>query len=58
MVTVAVEVQGAQLGPRAGKAVLTTRIRLAGTQKLTAIAEMSDGSYWSDSQEVIVTLAE
>jgi len=47
----------AQLGPRAGKAVVTTRIRLAGTQKLTAIAEMSDGSYWSDTQEVIVTLA-
>jgi sulfur-oxidizing protein SoxY len=47
----------AQIGPRAGKAVVTTRIRLAGTQKLTAIAEMSDGSYWSDSQEVIVTLA-
>ena len=34
----------AQLGPRAGKAVVTTRIRLAGTQKLTAIAEMSDGT--------------
>ncbi len=47
----------AQLGPRAGKAVVTTRIRLAGTQKLTAIAEMSDGTYWSDTQEVIVTLA-
>jgi sulfur-oxidizing protein SoxY len=47
----------AQLGPRAGKAVLSTRIRLAATQKLTAIAEMSDGTYWSDSQEVIVTLA-
>jgi len=47
----------AQLGPRAGKAVVTTRIRLAGTQRLTAIAEMSDGTYWSDSQEVIVTLA-
>jgi len=46
-----------QLGPRAGKARVSTRIRLAGTQKLTAIAEMSDGSYWSDTQEVIVTLA-
>ena len=46
-----------QLGPRAGKAVVSTRIRLAGTQKLTAIAEMSDGTYWSDTQEVIVTLA-
>src|SRR5438034_213102 len=37
-----------QLGARAGKAVVSTRIRLAGTQKLTAIAEMSDGTYWSD----------
>ena len=46
-----------QLGPRCGKATVSTRIRLAGTQKLTAIAEMSDGTYWSDSQEVIVTLA-
>ena len=47
----------AQLGPRAGKAQVSTRIRLAASQKLTAIAEMSDGTYWSDSQEVIVTLA-
>ena len=46
-----------QLGPRAGKAHVSTRVRLAGTQKLTAIAEMRDGTYWSDSQEVIVTLA-
>jgi sulfur-oxidizing protein SoxY len=46
-----------QLGPRAGKARVSTRIRLAGTQRLTAIAEMSDGTYWSDTQEVIVTLA-
>ena len=46
-----------RLGPRAGKAHVSTRIRLAGTQTLTAIAEMSDGSYWSDTQEVIVTLA-
>jgi sulfur-oxidizing protein SoxY len=46
-----------QIGPRAGKAVIATRIRLAGTQKLMAIAEMSDGTYWADTQEVIVTLA-
>jgi sulfur-oxidizing protein SoxY len=46
-----------KLGARAGKAELSTRIRLAGTQKLTAIAEMSDGSCWSDTQEVIITLA-
>jgi sulfur-oxidizing protein SoxY len=46
-----------QLGPRAGKASVATRIRLADTQKLTAIAEMSDGTYWSDTQDVVVTLA-
>lgn len=46
-----------QLGPRAGKASVSTRIRLAGTQKLMAIAEMSDGTCWSDTQEVIVTIA-
>jgi len=46
-----------QLGPRAGKAHVSTRVRLAGTQRITAIAEMSDGTYWSDTQEVIVTLA-
>src|SRR4051812_300643 len=46
-----------QFGPRAGKADISTRIRLADTQKLTAIAELSDGTYWSDTQEVVVTLA-
>ena len=47
----------AQLSPRAGKAAISTRIRLADTQKVIAIAEMSDGTFWSDTQEVIVTLA-
>jgi sulfur-oxidizing protein SoxY len=47
----------AQLSPRAGKAVISTRIRLAGTQKLMAIAELSDGTYWSDTADVVVTLA-
>ena len=46
-----------RLGPRAGKAHVATRIRLADTQKVIAIAEMSDGTFWSDTQEVIVTLA-
>jgi sulfur-oxidizing protein SoxY len=46
-----------QLGARAGKAEVSTRIRLATTQKLMAIAEMSDGTCWSDTQEVVVTLA-
>lgn len=44
------------LGPRAGRASIATRIRLSDTQKVTAIAEMSDGSFWSDTVEVIVTL--
>jgi sulfur-oxidizing protein SoxY len=46
-----------KLGPRAGKASFSTRIRLADTQNITAIAEMSDGSCWSDEIFVIVTLA-
>jgi len=47
----------ATLGPRAGKAVLSTRIKLADSQKVIAIARMNDGSLWSDSAEVIVTIA-
>jgi sulfur-oxidizing protein SoxY len=45
------------LGPRAGKAQVSTRIRLATSQKLTAVARMSDGAYWSTSVSVIVALA-
>jgi len=45
------------LGPRAGRAEISTRIRLGGTQTLTVIAEMSDGSLWSGSAEILVTLA-
>jgi sulfur-oxidizing protein SoxY len=45
------------LGPRSGKAHVATRIRLADSQKVTAIARLSDGSFWSDSADVIVTLA-
>ena len=45
------------LGPRAGKAEVSTRIRLATSQRLVAIARMDDGSYWSKSVDVIVTLA-
>jgi sulfur-oxidizing protein SoxY len=46
-----------QLGPRAGRATFSSRIRLADSQKVIAIAQMSDGSFWSDEIEVIVTLA-
>ena len=45
-----------KLGPRAGRAAIATRIRLSDTQTVTAIAEMSDGSFWSHSVEVVITL--
>ena len=45
------------LGPRAGKAVVSTRIRLADSQQVVAIARLSDGSFWSDSADIVVTLA-
>jgi sulfur-oxidizing protein SoxY len=45
------------LGPRYGKPRVSTRIRLATTQKLVAVAQLSDGSYWSHTVDVIVTLA-
>ena len=43
------------LGPHAGKAVVATRVRLAGTQRLLAIALLSDQSYWSGTAEIVVT---
>lgn len=45
------------LGPRSGRASVATRIRLADTQQVVALAEMNDGSFWSASANVIVTLA-
>ena len=45
------------LGQRAGRAQISTRIRLADTQKIVAIARLSDGSFWSASADVVVTLA-
>jgi sulfur-oxidizing protein SoxY len=45
------------LGPRAGRAALSTRIRLADSQTVTAIAELSDGTCWSGDFSVVVTLA-
>ena len=51
------EVVAFQLGPRAGKAEVATRIRLATSQQLVAVARLSDGSCWQRSVKVIVTLA-
>ena len=45
------------LGPHAGRAQVSTRIRLADSQKIVAIARMSDGTFWSASVDVVVTLA-
>lgn len=46
-----------KLGPRAGKAEVQTRIRLADTQQVLALCELSDGSFWSDHVDVILTLS-
>ena len=46
-----------RLGPRAGKAVVNARMRLATSQKLTAVARLSDGSHWARTVDVVVTLA-
>ncbi|MGB9170349.1 MAG: SoxY-related AACIE arm protein, partial [Bradyrhizobium sp.] len=45
------------LGPRAGRAQVSTRVRLADSQRITAIAKLSDGSLWSTTADVVVTLA-
>lgn len=45
------------LGARAARARVVTRIRLADSQTVTAIAELSDGSFWSDTADVVVTLS-
>jgi sulfur-oxidizing protein SoxY len=47
----------ATLGPRAGAAKLSTRMRLADSQRVMAVAQLSDGSFWSDEVDVIVTIA-
>jgi sulfur-oxidizing protein SoxY len=45
------------LTPRSGKALVTTRVRLADSQIVWAIAQMSDGSFWQGSAETLVTLS-
>lgn len=47
----------AHLGPRAGVAKVSTNIRLAASQEVTALAELSDGTFWRDRKQVVVTLA-
>ena len=45
------------LSPRSGRARVATRIRLAASQTVVALAETSDGAFWSAQAKVIVTLA-
>ncbi len=45
------------LGPRAGLAKVSTNIRLAASQQVTALVEMSDGTFWRDRKDVVVTIA-
>jgi sulfur-oxidizing protein SoxY len=47
----------ARLSPRNGRAQIATRIKLGGSQRIVAIAEMSSGEFFSASADVIVTLA-
>lgn len=51
------EVIRASFGPRAGARVLATRMRLATSQALVAVARLADGSCWSQRVEVVVTLS-
>ncbi len=51
------EVAVFHLGPHSGVARVATRMRLATTQTLTALAVMNDGSVWQQQVDVIVTLA-
>ena len=45
------------LGPRAGKAEINSRVRLAGSQRVTAVAQLSDGTFWYDAAPIVVTLS-
>lgn len=47
----------AYLGPRAGRAQLSTRARIADSGRVVAIASMSDGSFWSGTMSVVVILS-
>ncbi|OWS71292.1 sulfur oxidation protein SoxY [Polynucleobacter aenigmaticus] len=43
--------------PRSGRAEVTTRVRLADSQRVWAIAQMSDGGYWQGYADTLVTLS-
>lgn len=47
----------ARFGPAAGQPRLATRIRLSTSQTVVAVAALTDGTFWTDRVELIVTLA-
>ena len=51
------EVAVFELGPLAGRAQVSTRMRLATSQTVVALAQMADGSCWQHRVQVVVTLA-
>jgi len=42
------------LGPHSGRAEISSRVRLNGSQRVVAIAELSDGTFWSDALNIEV----
>ncbi len=42
------------LGPHTGRAEIESRVRLYGTQRVTAVAQLSDGSFWFDTADIAV----
>lgn len=42
------------LGPHTGRAEIESRVRLNGTQRVTAVAQLSDGSFWFDAADIVV----
>ena len=46
-----------QFGPHAGAPRFATRIRLATSQTVIAVAKLADGTCWRDSVDLLVTLA-
>jgi sulfur-oxidizing protein SoxY len=42
------------LGPDSGRAEIESRVRLNGTQQVTALAQLSDGSFWFDAVDIVV----
>ena len=47
-----------QLGPYNGKAIVSSRVRVATSQQLSAVAVLSDGSLWSAAAEIEVVTSE